>query len=69
MIQSVGSVVQNEESKHQISAGGLVGHYISDKNGKLKIEGSCTNLSNTMTDVNLYAYGKAGGLIGWIQNT
>ena len=69
MIQSVGSVVQNNESKHQISAGGLVGHYISDTNGKLKIEGSGTNQSNTMTDVTLYAYGKAGGLIGWIQNT
>ncbi|MGN1217227.1 MAG: hypothetical protein ACI4TD_04540, partial [Phocaeicola sp.] len=61
MIQSVGSVVQNNESKHQISAGGLVGHYISDTNGKLKIEGSGTNQSNTMTDVTLYAYGKAGG--------
>ena len=68
-IQSVGKDVDDKESKHQFSAGGLIGHYISNLNGNLTIEGSSTNPSNTMTDVNLYAYGKAGGLIGWIQNT
>ena len=69
MIQSFGSDVQSGESKHQFSAGGLIGHYISNSNGNLTIERSLTNPSNTMTDVNLYAYGKAAGLIGWIQNT
>lgn len=62
LIQTFGENANDGDSIHQISAGGLIGRYQSGTNGELQVN------NNTFTGVSISAYGKAAGLIGWIQN-
>lgn len=62
LIQTFGENANGGDSIHQISAGGLIGRYQSGTNGELQVN------NNTFTGVSISAYGKAAGLIGWIQN-
>lgn len=53
---------------HQISAGGLIGHFNGNK-GTIQVDNDNRKYENNIfTDINVFGYGKAAGLIGWIQS-